>query len=134
MAAIKGDNILVTWSGSVITAQMSADFSLSRDMIEVTNKDSAGIKSYIAGDRGGTLSLEGIYDQTAANEPFSNLFADWEADAAVTFQFGETATGKKYYTGSGLISALSVSAPQNDKATFSMEIQITGAITEATVS
>lgn len=134
MAAQKGDEILVTWGGNVIEGQTSGELNFERDSIEVTSKDSGGVKAYIQGDRGATLSLECIYDQTVSNEPFSALFTDWKTDGTVTFQFGETDSGEKYYTGSGFITSLSVSAPQNDKGTFSMEIQVTGDITEATVA
>ena len=78
----------------------SANFDLSVDMIETTEKDSGGFKEYIAGEKGGTFQFEGVLE----------------------------------YESSVLISGVSGSAPNNDVATFSCTMQMTGTITKGNVS
>ena len=42
--------------------------------------------------------------------------------------------GDKKYTGKAIITGLSQSAPQNDKVTFSIDLQVTGDEAEGTVA
>ena len=132
MAKIAGKYLVVEIAGTAYTAIRSSSLEIAADMIDVTNADSTGgWKEYITGELGGTISVEGLYD-SAATEGFSQAFADLVAGTSVTWTYGQTTSGTKYYTGSGLLSNISVSGDKNDAANYSFNIQITGAITEAT--
>jgi TP901-1 family phage major tail protein len=114
----------------------SIDFT--KDMIDVTNKDSAGAKEFIAGEYGYTLSVEGIFENeasvSASGLSFKDILTDCLAGTSVTVVFTTNVTGDDKWTGSAFFSALSLTAPNNDKATFTGTLQGTGAITAGTVS
>ena len=132
MAKIAGKYLTVQIAGASYTAMRSSSLEVAADMIDVTTADSSGgWKEYITGELGGTISVEGLYDYNAT-EGFSDAFADLVAGTSVTWKYGETASGTNYYTGSGLLSNISVSGDKNDAANYSFTIQVTGAITEAT--
>ena len=114
----------------------SIDFA--KDMIDVTNKDSAGAKEFIAGEYGYTLNVEGIFENeasvSASGLSFKDILTDCLAGTSLTVVFTTNVSGDDKWTGSAYFSSLSLSAPNNDKATFTGTLQGTGAITAGTVS
>lgn len=132
MATNNGTALLVGIGGTTVSCQTnSSALNLTRDMIETTCKDATGSnKTYIPGEKGSTIDVEASYDP-AGTLAFSDIFADWDAGTVITWTWGSTDAGEKYYTGSGYIADLTPSAPQNDRATYSFTIQVTGAVTEA---
>ena len=132
MAKIAGKYLVVQIAGTAYTALRSSSLEIAADMIDVTTADSSGgWKEFITGELGGTITVEGLYDYNAT-EGFSDAFADLVAGTSVTWKYGETTSGSKYYTGSALISNVSVSGDKNDAANYTFNLQVTGSITEAT--
>jgi len=131
MAAVDGTLLVVDIAGSTLVCETDSSQNFTADMIETTCKASGGWKTYIPGEKGGTIDISAVYDETGTYT-FSSAFADFEAGTALTWKWGSTATGEKYYTGSGYWGDLSSEAPQNDRATWSGTIQIDGTVTEAT--
>jgi predicted secreted protein len=116
----------------------SANFDLSVDMIETTEKDSGGFKEYIAGEKGGTFQFEGVleYESSVSTQglSFDDLVTDALAGTAFTIRWSSQSSGDQYMQSSVLISGVSGSAPNNDVATFSCTMQMTGTITKGNVS
>lgn len=133
MAVQNGTSVLLSIGGTTINATTNHDLNLSVDMIDVTTKDSAGSKEYIAGEDDATTTLEGNYDP-AATYGWSELFAAAIGKAAGTLIFGLQANGSKAYQFSGLLMNLTLSGPKNAAGTWTAEFQKTGPITEITVS
>jgi TP901-1 family phage major tail protein len=115
----------------------SHSIDISKDMIDVTNKDSAGAKEFIAGEYG-SLNVEGIFEEDASvstqGQSFKDLLTDLLAGTSVTVVMTTNSTGDQKLTGSAFFSSLSLSAPNNDKATFTGTLQGTGALTIGTVA
>ena len=114
----------------------SNDFSITKDMIETTNKDSAGAKEYIAGEYGYTMSVEGMFEEDAsvgASISWKEILTDLLAGTSVTIVMTSNVTGDIKLSGAALFSNLSLSAPKNDVTTFTASIQGTGALTVGTV-
>jgi len=114
----------------------SNDFSISKDMIETTNKDSAGWKEFIAGEAGYTMSIEGMFEEDAsvgALISWKEIIADLTAGTIVTIVMTSNITGDLKLSGSALFSELNLTAPHNDVATFTASIQGTGALTVGTI-
>jgi hypothetical protein len=112
------------------------DYSI--DMLETTDKLTkdpvTGIthKTYIAGDRDGTISIEGNTSMDANGWP--ELFDLYESQTvAATITYGSTVAGQKFYSQSGLLSGLTRTDGQNSIATYSATFQKTGPATEAIV-
>ncbi len=134
MSVQNGTAILMSVEGNIIKGTTSHDLSLTADMIETTTKDSGGDKEYIAGERDGTVTVEGRYDDAASPVGYSELFAYYKAGTQLTCVYGLQAVGKKAYTFEAQISSLNNSAPENEAATFSVDLQITGGVTEVTLT
>ena len=116
----------------------SHSIDISKDMIDVTNKDSAGAKEFIAGEYGYTLNVEGIFEDdasvSASGLSYKDLLTDLLAGTSVTVVMTTDSTGDQKLTGAAFFSSLSLSAPNNDKATFTGTLQGTGALTVGTVA
>ena len=72
---------------------------------------------------------------TAADTEVDELTTQMLARTAVTFTFtlSSTATGDYFYSGSGFVTSLEISAGTEDAPTYSCSIEGTGALTVTTV-
>jgi predicted secreted protein len=115
----------------------SNDFTITKDMIETTNKDSAGAKEYIAGEYGYTLSVEGMFEEDAsvgALISWKEMITDLLAGTAVTIVMTSNVTGDLKLSGSAFFNDLKLTAPQNAVSTFTASIQGTGALTVSVIA
>jgi TP901-1 family phage major tail protein len=116
----------------------SHSFDVSKDMIDVTSKDSAGAKEFIAGEYGYTLNVEAIFEDDASvgatQQSFKDLATDLLAGTLLTIVISTNVTGDEKYTGTAFFTSLSLSAPNNDKATWTGTLQGSGALTIGTVA
>ena len=115
----------------------SHSIDISKDMIDVTNKDSAGAKEFIAGEYGYTLNVEGIFEEDgsvgAGALSWKDVITDLTAGTSVTIVMTSNVSGDLKLSGAAFFSNLNLSAPNNDKATFTATIQGTGALTVGTI-
>jgi predicted secreted protein len=117
-------------NGTILAKGKSVGFEMSSNMVDITNKDSAGNKQFLPGDRSATISFEGLFDETITTTAgFSLLNAAIQNGTQLTALFG-AATGKTY-SYAAYVSSLSRTAPEGDVETFSCSLQCTGAQTEA---
>lgn len=138
MAAFDGKHILVTVGSITVLGQTSGSLEYSVDMLETTDKLAkdplTGIthKTYIAGDRDGTISIEGNTSMDPDGWPeLFDLYAN--QTVAATIKYGSTKAGEKFYSQNGWLSNLSRTDGQNAIATYSATFQKTGAATEQVV-
>jgi len=142
MATKIGTRVLIKVAGGLLVGQTSVSSSLAATMIEISNKLSGKHSEFEYGRLSETMSVEGI----ASSSKEATLKGYWELRAAVnahtkveiilTEFSDETAatkvTGAEQLTYNALISGLDASFPDNDKSTFSCNIQISGAPVQAT--
>jgi predicted secreted protein len=116
----------------------SNSLDISKDMIDVTSKDSAGAKEFIAGEYGYTLNVEAIFEDDssvgATQQSFKDLATDLLAGTLLTIVMSSNVTGDEKYSGTAFFTSLSLSAPNNDKATWTGTLQGSGALTIGTVA
>lgn len=116
----------------------SNSIDISKDMIDVTSKDSAGAKEFIAGEYGYTLNVEAIFEDDASvgasQQSFKDLATDLLAGTLLTIVMSSNVTGDEKYSGTAFFTSLSLSAPNNDKATWTGTLQGSGALTIGTVA
>ena len=119
---------------ATIVGQTTSTLDRSVDMIETTVKASPSrAKTYEAGEIGGTISCEA----QVKNDEGTAMVALHTAAAAGTVQdflYTSGVVGDVEFSGSALISSLSIGDPQNDVRTISYSLQITGPVTAAVVS
>ncbi|NBV95528.1 MAG: hypothetical protein EBR90_01895 [Actinobacteria bacterium] len=114
----------------------SNDFTITKDMIETTNKDSAGAKEFIAGEYGYTMSVEGMFEEDASvgsSISWKEILTDLLAGTSVTIVMTSNVSGDLKLSGSAFFNELNLTAPKNDVATFTASIQGTGALTVGTI-
>jgi hypothetical protein len=97
----------------------SVDYTV--DTYEGTGFDSSGKKVYTPGLSGWSGSFEGVKDG-----------APITIGSAVDLQLEESATAGQEWTGSGIITGVSVNTPTDGLVTYSYSFQGTGALTPAT--
>lgn len=139
-----GTRILIKIDDVLLVGQTSLSTSLAATMIEVSNKLSGKHSEFEYGRISETLSVEGI----ASSSKEATLKGYWELRAAVnahtkiaivfTEYVDETGAaevvGAEELTYEALISGLDASFPDNDKSTFSCNLQITGVPVQATIA
>lgn len=106
----------------------SVDFPETLDTAETTAFGSSA-KSYIVGLTDATISVSGIWDATV-----DGYIAGGAEPASRSFVFGpagSTVSNVKY-TGEAIVTSFSISNPVGDVVTFSLDLQVTGAITRGT--
>jgi TP901-1 family phage major tail protein len=123
----------VSGTKTKIANATSHSFDVSKDMIDVTSKDSAGAKEFIAGEYGYTLNVECIFEDDssvgATQQSFKDLATDLLAGTLLTIVLSTNVTGDEKYSGTAFFTSLSLSAPNNDKATWTGTLQGSGALT-----
>jgi hypothetical protein len=136
--AFDGKQVIVKVGSITVLGQTSGSLDYSIDMLETTDKLSkdpvTGIthKTYIPGDRDGTIGLEGNTSMDANGWP--ELYSMYAGQTvAATIYYGSTVAGQKYYSQSGWLSSLSRTDGQNAISTYSATFQKSGAVQELTV-
>ena len=102
-------------------------FPQTIDTAETTAFGSSN-KSYIVGLKDTTISVSGIWDATVDG------YISGTEPASRTFIYGPAGStgGNVKYTGEAIMTNYSVSNPVGDVVTFSMDLQVTGAVTRTT--
>ncbi len=128
-----GTSLLVSLATTQLSCQTDdTALNLTRDLIETTCKDATGgAKTYIAGEKDATIDVSAAY-VIDATYGFSEVFSLFDSGAEVAWTWGSTITGEKFYAGTAIVGDLSVSGPQNDKASYSFTLQVTGGVAEDT--
>ena len=114
----------------------SVTLDVSMDTIDITTKDSSGRQELLAGLTSFSLSSDGLMDfnpTVVGDTEFDELFLQGYTNRTpVTFIFtlGTTNSGDYTFSGSGIITALSISGGVEDAPTYSVSIQGSGALTK----
>lgn len=133
MSVVNGDILVLKIDGTQVGALLSNGFNLAADMIEATNKDSAGAKEYVSGEYGWGMSYESLYDPDAT-EGLSEAVGYIKAGTSLDVYWGDTTSGGTYFNGSALMASVDVSGPKNEMGSYSGEIQGTGEVNEGTAT
>ena len=106
----------------------SVDFPESVDTAETTAFGSSA-KSYIVGLSDATISVSGIWDSTV-----DGYIAGGAEPASRSFVYGPAGStgGNVKYVGEAIVTGYSISNPVGDVVTFSLDLQVTGAVTRTT--
>jgi hypothetical protein len=138
-----GTYVMLKLGGILLVGESSVSFKSAQTMIETSSKISGLVATFQGGRITQTISVSGI----ASTDPSASTYglkAALEAQVAneeiafviteYTDETGDTPfTGAIELTGNCLISNVSADFPDNDKASFSLDMQITGGTTPGTV-
>lgn len=135
---IKGQDLLIFIGADPIGYATTCSLEMTMDTIDTSNKMSGAYKTYLVGQMGWTLSSDSMLTfATTAGQSIADLFEAMEARTPVTVKFAKVgaayAAGVPSFTGSALITSLSVQADNGAVATMSVTMTGTGALTKAEV-
>lgn len=125
------------YNGTVPVANLIAtNIKVGKKMIDVSSKDSAGWDEFIGGRANWTMDCESVleYDTSVgtAGESIKEILDDLIAGTSWTAVIGSGTSGDMKLSGAAFIMDVSISHPDNDKSTFSVSLQGTGALTVGT--
>lgn len=118
-------------AGSVVDISntlTSVDFPETIETAETTAFGSSA-KSYIVGLKDASISVSGIWDATT-----DGVVMGGAEPASRSFVYGPagSGTGAVKYSGEAIVTSYSISNPVGDVVTFSLDLQVTGAVTRGT--
>lgn len=128
MAGLSSANCTFSYGGSAISGLVNASISLDQTTIDTTNI-STGTRSYILGNRGGTISIEAFYDQGDAGVAAMETAVNSGSAAGAFVLVMTNASSGMQYAGNAFVTAFSSSAAVNEVLRCTATLQITGAVT-----
>ncbi len=139
MAKVHGKNAHFETTDLVPTSRNLTSFITNvelDDAIDTAESTPFGVedKTYLQGQKGHTLRIQGQYDPTATTGPDAVLSALAGGTVATTFIYGPGGStgGLVKYTGSAFLTSYNVSSPVAGVVTFSADFQVTGAVSRTT--
>ena len=120
-------------TATAIAGATSATINFAMDSIDCTNKYSSGRKEFIAGASSWTLDCEAFASgdgSTNANADIMSALDDKDK-IYVKFRDDSGQGSSKMYTGRGYITACNQTASVGEFSTYSLTIQGTGQLTQA---
>jgi len=142
MAAQKGLGLLLkidtASSGSANYATVgglrSTSITLNEESVDVTNKDSAGQRTLLAGGGVQSVSISGsgIFTDSTTEVLMRTTFAAQSGGSAVFKSFQIIVPELGTFSGSFQITSLEYAGEYNGEATYSVSLESAGAITFAT--
>jgi len=113
----------------------SCSLSVSREVRDVTTKDSSAWQENLAGLKSWSVSFEGLVTyntETDIDKP-NDLYTLLSNGTEVKIKFGSTTTDEYDYTGDAYLTSYEQEAGTEDNNSFSGSFTGTGALTQATV-
>ena len=130
MAIFNGTNVAISVGGTVIAEATECSLTLNQETIDITTKDSGGVRELLGGLKSGSMSVSGIMS-TAAAGGLLTLSGQWDTGGSVAVVFDHASSGGKTYSANGIVTSLEQSGGTEDAPTFSATIELTGDITIA---
>lgn len=137
-----GTFVMLKVNGKLLIGQNSASLKDTITMIETSNKTTGNTSSFVPGRHASTMSVGGIASTSleATEAGYHELRVLSLANTLIpvilaefTDKNGTTElTGTQRYSGSAWVSGLTWDNPDNDKQTFSCDLQIEGDLIPAT--
>lgn len=100
--------------------------------IDISNKDSAGWKEVIYGQRDWSMDGDFIFVEDSVYG-FADLFDALNSKTDVSISWTSGITGSHKYSGTAIVSSIDMTAPMEAAQTFKVSFTGTGAIAKATI-
>lgn len=108
----------------------SVTISVERDITDINPIGGSAI-SKLVGPYGATLSVEGGYDATVDAILSAMMLATTPVSQAFVYRPAGSGGGTRTVSGNCYVSSYEIDTPGDDTATWSMELAVVGAITDA---
>ena len=131
------------YSYTAVGGSTSCTLNITQETIDVSNKESQGLKEFISGAKGWTIDCEAFFTQGTSDSADISVGGDGTADSGwypvlssgdkIHVQFSTTTgqAGATSYAGEGFITSISINAAVGEFSTYSVSIQGTGSLTQS---
>ena len=125
----------ITVGGTAITYLINTEFVRQNELRDVTNKDSTGnSQEFTGGILNGTMTGEAWFEENATYG-FRQLEALCSGGTSATFIHTTESSGDRAWSATGYVREVGKRSPNLDGSeTISVQIQLSGAVTETTES
>lgn len=138
MAKFNGTNykLYIGGTGTVVPNIDKVSLEQDRAMIDVTTKDSNHWKELLPGLMSAKISISGVVDFAASGYPVGSLITDFQAGNSMALVVVDSAntSGNKRFTASGYFTKVMLDFPNEGKCEFTVDAEVTGAVTMAAIS
>lgn len=133
---VNGTDLRIYVAGKAIGYATSCTFDMTAETLETIHKDSPGTgwSESTIGNKSGSVSFEGFYNEDSTNQKPSDLFSYFDGETVLGCAFKAAGSGDTRYDFSAIITALSFTGPVEDNSTLSCTLTLTGAPTTTTVT
>ncbi len=140
---LNGTDLGVYIGGTLVAYSTSATLNVNHSPRSTSNKEDGGWETSMEGYRNWDVSCDAMYawldpaGSAISNETLSEIFTGYihtRASFTLTFGVTSTTTGDTKYTGTAWLTSASLSAPNEDTATFSVSFQGSGALAQTIAS
>jgi len=140
---LNGTDLGVYIGGTLVAYSTSATINVNHSPRSTSNKEDGGWETAMEGYRNWDVSCDAMYawldpaGSAISNETLSEIFTGYihtRASFTLTFGVTSTTTGDTKYTGTAWLTSASLSAPNEDTATFSVSFQGSGALAQTIAS
>ena len=140
---LNGTDLGVYIGGTLVAYSTSATLNVNHSPRSTSNKEDGGWESAMEGYRNWDVSCDAMYawldpaGSAISNETLSEIFTGYittRASFILTFGVTSSTTGDTKYTGTAWLTSASLSAPNEDTATFSVSFQGSGELTQTIAS
>lgn len=141
---VQGKDLMLFVSGASIALATNTSLDLSCETKDISSKDHGDWLAYTAGKLGYNLKSDNLYTTAGYDALFAMMIARTPIDVVFTVKGnvgtddgtgvvvpagGWTPQANTGYSGKAIITAISANAPDGEKATYSVTLQGTGALT-----
>ena len=125
-AAVSGQSITLSIGGDLLAGSKAFTLSLSQATIDLTSRDDALQGAYIAGRRDWNIDIDAlyVYSDVAKKILLTNANTGSPSISAIL-----TTADAATFTGSVIVTSLSLAMPDEDAFTYTCSLQGTGALT-----
>lgn len=131
---INGTAVKIAVNGKKVAYCTNTSLSINMDTIDTTTKDASGWASYMGGLNSWEMSGDALYSMASGSEDTIaiDLFDAMLAKTLCTTMIYPTpySAGDYYWSGSGYITSLELSAGVEDVAAYSFNFQGTGKLSK----
>jgi predicted secreted protein len=124
--ATKGLVTKIMDGATTLALQRGAGFGITTDTIDVTTKDDALWKQFLAGHSEGEVTMDGLLDLTGTS--LTDLFTKQAAGTAVTVKQTLNSAGTAYLSASCIVTNTKFEGAHDGAQTFSATFKPTGVI------
>tara|TARA_R100000742_G_C4279648_1_gene104982 strand:+ start:10609 stop:11037 length:429 start_codon:yes stop_codon:yes gene_type:complete len=135
---INGTALFVRMDSADIGFSTSCSITITQETLNTTDASTGNWNSRIPGRRDWEISCDALVAMggagTTGGMKFYQIFSSYMAyQQVLQLQFRTSVSGDKYFTGNAIVSELSIDAPMEETATFTVSFAAAGPLSLATL-